>query len=575
MSSNNLESKHFINGTEIRPKDADKIGIKLDWTGDAEEAELNVDSLILENLAKKLVIDHIDSNGIFEGIPYTYQLNNLTLDYYIQLIDDPRISGVGDSGVEVNIHRRHSINKFWDDANGLSFESCNITHPFTLQDLQYLIVKDNQVEMLIMLGISAYTLTKALIEGIRELIVAITDFLKLIFAGTGVMVGQIISAVLLLIARIAYVAALIIALIDITKQIIELIFPPIRKFQGASVQELITKACLKLGYTFESSIIDNMTELTILPVPLVKDEISIIEKLFTLDTGYHTKGYPTAKDSAVSTLGRLLNVLEGMFNAKMRVVNGVVIFERRDYWILNSGVQITRTLNLQGERENQWGYNAGDWWKRYYMHYLWDVTDFHTMDRLDELDCEYSTEAVSITNTDLVTIKGLVDIAIPFSFATRKDKFTWVEKQAMPFAKLADSVVNFFGGSSALESKIKGRVGVTMIGQQYFSNTKLMFQVGGRQPDNYRDKIGANVLYQNYHTINQVKENFKRHYTETIPFSTAQFEMLLENNYVTDENGVSLEILIFEWTNEGKEAEITYAVSSNEGFNTKTVLIDG
>ena len=47
----NLESKHFINGIEIRPKDADKISVKMDWTGDAQEAELSVDSLILENKA--------------------------------------------------------------------------------------------------------------------------------------------------------------------------------------------------------------------------------------------------------------------------------------------------------------------------------------------------------------------------------------------------------------------------------------------------------------------------------------------------------------------------------------------
>lgn len=575
MSSQNLESRHFINGTEIRPKDADKIGIKLDWTADAQEAELTVDSLILENKAKKLVLDHIDTNGIFEGIPYTYQINNLTIEIYLKLVDDPKISGVGDSAIEVNIHRRRSTNKFWEDANGLSFESCNITHPFTTQDIPYLIVKDNQVELLIMLGISAYTLTKALIEGIRDLIVAITDFIKIISVGTVVNVGQIVSAALLLIARIIYVAALIIALIDITKQIIELIFPPIRYFKGASVQELCQKACQKLGYTFESSIIDNMTELTILPVPLIKGETSIIEKLFTLDTGYHTKGYPTARDGAVSTFGRLLNVLKGMFNAKIRVLNGIVMLERRDFWELNAGVQITRTLNLQGVRENQWGYNSGDWWKRYYMHYLWDSSDFHTMDRLEALDAEYSTEPVSVTNADLVSIQGLVDIAIPFSFATRKDSLTWVEKEALKFAKLADNVISFFGGNSALQSKVKGRVGVTVIGQQYFSNTKIMFQTGGRQPQDFRDKIGADTLYQTYHTINQVRENFKRHYSEMIPFSTSDFEMLLDNNYVTDENGTLLEILTFEWTNEGKEAEILYAIDSTEGNNTKTIRIDG
>lgn len=572
--SENLESQHFINGIEIRPKDADQIGLKLDFTGDIKEAELTVDSIVLENLAKKIVIEHIDTYGVFEGIPYTYKINNFTLEYYIKLIDDPRISGVGDSSIEVKIERRYSVNKFWDDANGMSFEALHKTNPISNIDIPYLIVKDNQLEMLIMLGISAFTLTKALIEGIKDLITAITDFTKITFVGTGVNVGQIISAVLLLIARLIYVAALVVALIDLTKQIIELIFPPIRYFKGTTFLELCTKGCQKLGYNFQSSIIENMTELSILPVPLVSGEQSIVEKLFTLDTGYHTKGYPTAKDSGVSTFGRLLSTMEEMFNAKIRIINNTVVFERRDWWILNSGVTITRTLNLQNVRENQWAYNSGDWWKRYFMTYLYDVADFHTMDRVDGLDCEYSTEPVSVNNADLVSIKGLVDISFPFAFATRKNKLTWVEEVTLPFAKLADDVVNFFGGDSSLEAQVKGRVGVTMIGQQYFSRTKIMFQVGGRQPEDYISKIGANVLYQKYHTINQVKENFKRIYQETIPFSTAQFEQILLNNYVNDQNGNSLEILTFEWINEGKTAEITYAEPSNEGFNTKTILID-
>jgi hypothetical protein len=122
----------------------------------------------------------------------------------------------------------------------------NKTNPISTINVPYLIVPDNQAEMLIMLLISTYTLTKALIEGIKQLVASITHFIKITFAGTGVLVGQIISAALLLIANIVYVAALIIALIDLTKKIIELIFPSIRKLKGSTVRELITKGCVCL-----------------------------------------------------------------------------------------------------------------------------------------------------------------------------------------------------------------------------------------------------------------------------------------------------------------------------------------
>lgn len=568
-----LESRHFIGGIEIRPKNADDIGVKLDWTGDAKEAELTVDSLVLENMGKKLVLDHIAQYGIFEGLPYTFQINTLSLQYFIELVDNPKISGVGDSSIEVNIKKRFGISHFYDKANPLSFEAINKTNPISTIDIPYLIIRDNQAEMLIMLGISAYTLTKALIEGVKELVTAVTDFIKIISVGLVVNIGQIISAALLLIARIIYVVALIIALIDITKQIIEIIFPPIRKFKASTILELCQKGCATIGMTFSSTIIEGMPQETILPAPLQKGNQNIFNNIFSFDTGYYTKGYPTNRDT-VKTFGDLIQALRAKYNAEIRIIGTTLYLERRDYWELNSGLQITSTLNLQNTRENEHGYNSDEWWKRYYLHGLYDTSDTHTMDKLDALDCEYSTEPVTVNNKDLVNINGLVEVIIPFAYGTRKDELTWVEKQAAKFAKIADDVVQFFGGDSSLEAKIKGRVGVLQISQQYFSVTKLLYQVGGKQPANYLSFIGANPTYIKYHAINQVRENFKRIQSETIPFSTAQFEELLTNNYVYDQNENSLEIRTFEWVNETKLAEIQYAVRSNEGFNTKTILID-
>lgn len=574
----NLESRHFINGVEIRPKNADDIGLKMDWSGNTEEAELTTDSIVLENLAKKLVIEHIETLGIFEGLPYTFMVGNFSLDYYIDLTDNPLISGVGDSAVEVTIKRRRAIDWFKQQANGLSFESLNRTNPINVVNVPYLIIKDNQAEMLIMLIISIYTLQKALAEAINEVVEAIAEVTAAATPNVGVPpsinLGAVINAVVLAAARIIYTLALIGMLLDMIGQIIELIFPPLRKFKGATVLELMQKGCTKLGMTFQSSIIEGMPQLTIVGVPLKKNKQSILNQLNIFNSSYFNKGYPTARDFAVSTLGKLMDALQEMFNAKFRIIGNNIVFERRDYWVLNSGLTITNTLNLQNVRENQWGYNTGDAWKRYYMRYQYDISDWHTMDNLDDTDCEYSTEPVSVVNADLVSIKGLVEISIPFAYGTRKNSLTFVEEFAATFCRLADTLINFLGGDSSFESSITGRIGVMMIGQEFFSTTKLIYQVNGRQPSNYRGIIGANSLYQEYHSINEVKANFKRIYTERIPFSTDNFLMLLNNNYVLDQNGNSLEILTFEWINESKTAEITYSELSNEGNNTETILID-
>ena len=574
-----LENEYFIAGIPVRPVNADEIGVKLDWTGEAQEAELSVDSIQLSGKGKKLVLDHIAQLGVFEGLPFTAKIGGYIIEYFIDLTEDPRISGKGDSTIEVSIFRREAVKAFRENADGLSFEALNKTHPITTVDISYLIVRDNQAEMLLILGISTFTLTKSLIEGIKELVTIISAGAVesatpgISAAGPTTSPGAIIAYVLRITAQAVYLAAIIIALIDLTKQILEIIFPPVRTFKGTQIKELLTKGCQKLGYTFTSSIIDSNVPLTICPVPLTKGNQSIFTKLFTLDTGYYNKGYPTANDST-PTLGSLLTAVEQMFNAKIRIVGNQVVFERRDYWILNSNIQIVNTLNLQDARENQWRYNLGEAWKRYYIHYRTDSADTHTMDNIDQTDIELSTEPVTTVNQDLLRIRGLVDIAPPFAFGVPKSELTWVEEVLIPFAKLADDVIAFFGGSSNYEASIAGRIGVMQISQQYFTATKLMWVVGKRQPLNVASLIGASWLWNNYHIINKVKENFKRIYNATIPFSTQNFEMLLENNYVTDELGNSLEILTFEFMNEGKIAEIEYSILSDEGFNTKTILID-
>jgi len=576
----NLLPVFDYNGSTFVPSNAEEIGVKLDWTGDAREAELTVDSILLENDGKRFVLEHIEALGIFEGMPITATIGGIQIDYYIDLTDaNTKISANGDGAIEVTIKRRKAVDWFRQQADGMSFEALNITHPISTLQIPYLIVKDNQLEMLIMLAISTYTLVKALVEGIQGLV-------DVIAAGTvesatpipsvpvpTTNIGAIIAFVLRILAYVVYLAALTLALIDLTKQMIELLFPPIRNFKGCTVLELFNKGCAKLGYSFSSTILSDLSKLTILPVPLQKTNESIFTNLFTLDNGSYTKGYPTANDT-VSTFGRLIQETQEMFNAKIRIVGNTVYLERRDYWIENSGVTIKNTLNIQDKRENQHSYDSSVWWKRYYMHYQTDPSDVHTLDQIDRTDVEYSTEPVTVQNADLVSIKGLVDIAIPYAFAIRKNQLTFVEEAAIPFAKAADEVVQFFGGDSDYEAQIQGRVGITQISQQYFTVTKLMYAVNGRQPDNYLDLIGASKLYTDYHAINKVKENFQSSFSARIPFSKSKFSDLIDNNFVTDQNGTELEIKTFEYVPDSAESEITYTTHTNEGDNTKTILIN-
>lgn len=573
------ETLHYIDGNPIRPQNADEIGFKIDWTTNPNEAELTVDTLILTNRAKTLVEEHWNTLGPFEGLPYQAAIDGFQLEYFIDFPEDTNWS---DSEVSVNIKRRRALDKFMDDANGLSFELLNKELPNGIQnifDVPYVIIRDNQGELLIMLLIATYNLTKALIEGVRDAAEAIVELIQATTPNAGVPpsidTGDVIAAALKAAARIVYVIALLAALINLVSQILDILFPRVRYFKASYFAELLRQGCDYLGFEFESDLFTQYNRLTLLPVPLQIQNNSIFNFLIGNQTQSYTKGYPTANDST-PTLGSLITAVEQWFNAKTRVEqNGTVVrIERRDYWQNQSGITIDNTLNIQDRRETAWTHNWDECWKRYYMHYQTDFADIHTLDQIDGLQCEYSTEPINVNNPDLVNIKGLVEISIPFALGIRKNQLNFVETVVLTLAQFADSLVNFFGGNSNLASKITGRIGLLQISQQFYGVSKVLWTTGGKQPPNYIDIIGANAIYQSQHVINQVAENFKRIYQSPIPFSPQKFLNLLNNNYVFDQEGEQLELLDFNWINENREAGITYAIPSDEANNIQTIRID-
>lgn len=579
-----LEMKYYFDGgVEFRPKNADNIGVKFDWTRDILEGELNTDAIILgdtpENPAKSFVLNHYRTLGAFQGIPITIEIGSVSVDYYIDLTDQPKLSGDGDDPIEVKIKRRKAVDYFKQQANGLTFELLNTTHPIDTFKIPYLIVRDNQVELSITLSIATYNLTKALIEGVRDLVEAITEVIRATTPNAGIPpsidTGDIIAAVLLATARIIYIAALLIALIKIAKDIIELVFPPVKEFKVSTVNELLKKGCAKLGYNFLSTV-SEFHNMTILPKPVLCPKEGVFKKIFTFDSGLRTKGFPTGiGGDSVTTVGGLVDFGLDWCNGRLRIKGNNVYIERRDHWRINSGINIKNTLNIQASRVNQYTINTGESWKRYFLQWQLDPMDAHTFDDVTGIYSEHSTEPITVPESDLTLIKGLVPKKFPFAFGSRKDGLNFIEKAFLPFAGLADGVVNLFGGSSNLVSGINGRVGVLQISSQYFGQTKMLYIVGTKQPENFRDIIGAEQSYQKYHVINQVKENFKDIFSTEIPFSTKNLETLLDSNYVNDIDGEPLEILTFEFINDSKMAAIKYAKLSDGGSNTKTILIEG
>lgn len=569
--------KHYINGIEVTPRNIGEIGIRCSFTERMQDIVLNVDSITLTREDYELVKQHTSNIGVFEGIPYTVVMNSgIQLEYFINLTEQTIYRTYE---VECKIMLRKSIDKFFDDASGSSFElikSKGFTFP--IFDIPYVIIKDNQLEIAIPLTITLFLMIKELADATRQLVMDTVDLIGATTPnlGTGFSMdtGDIISKVLKIIAQIVYIALLLSAIVMMGKQLQELIFPKVRYLKGCKVKDLLTVGCNFLGYNFSSTCLNSYSGLTILPVPLQKQ----VKKFFmfkqnSLNLSFN-KGYPTANDST-PTVGSLLEEMRKFFNGRIRVINGTVHLERRDYWAGVTSNQIAPALALQDSRQDEYTYNTDDAWKRYVVGYTPDISDLHTFDNFEGNDCELSCEPINIVNADLVTIKGLVDVNLPFALGSRKEKLNWLEELAKAVFKVIDSVIIKLGGNSSLSATIQNRIGVLKISQQYFSITKLMYTNGGRQPVNYLSYIGAINVYNNFHKINQIELNGQKIRNNVrARFNDSDFLSLISNNFANIDGDIC-EITELTYIEDSHSVEITYREPDNYASGkVKTVVIN-
>jgi hypothetical protein len=558
--------RHFLNEIEVAPRNILDFGVLSTFTGEPNILQVDADKVVLPREAKEIIDQHIQSVGFFEGIPYRIEMGpNISLNYYVDLTEDAVFR---DYEIEVKIKRRNAYDNFFDQANGTSFELMaekGVFFPTT--EIDYLIIKDNQTEIALTLALGTITISKALADAVLEFSSAISDLIEASTPIVGVSAagptvsyntGAIITASLNAIAQLAYIAFLTVALVNYVQELIQTIYPPLLQMKGCKLKNLVERGCDYLGYTLQSDLLQSLSNLVVLPVPLETEN-----SIFFVKNGFgQTKTYPSASDT-VPTLGLLIDAIEQTFNARTRVANGVVQIERRDYWSGNTQNQIIPALNLQDDRQSEIRYNTDEAWKRTYIHYLTDYSDIHTIDNFSISDAEYSTEKTNVVNSDLVTIKGVNDVQIPFAMGIRKNRLTFVEEIVKGFLVAIDAVINIFGGNGNYQSTVLARVGCMVISQAYYSQTKLIYAQNSKIAPDWIEKQSAAAFYDDYHKINEIQVNgYKVLNDAPVRLTANDFVNLLNNNFAQID-GIVCEILSIRFNDEKSLANITYRIPFN------------
>lgn len=564
--------RYYLNGTECNPTNKDSVNYIFNFEDrKARTLELSVDTLEFVREDRQAIKSWIETYGYFVGMPLDIKYSNGTIIKYLLDFQDPAFREK-ERSYKVKLKRFKGMDNFFDNADGMSFGLVQWSaSDFSLVD--YVIIPEEQPTYYISLMLATFALSQELAKAIDEIQQSIADIIKAsVPVGLPVPApdfGAIIVAAIKLAARVAYAIFIVIALVKLLTEIINIIFPVIRQFKAIRVKTLFEKSANFLGYTLSSTLLNALTPLTILPVPLKQKQPNWFLELVAPNSLAYTNGYPSSRDS-VQTLGQLITALENTFNAKIIVQNGVIQFEQELFFRQEPNTGLLSAFNIQEQLQSEHSLNSNEIFKRLVVQFQTDPTDFNTFDDTYQSLFEVSSEVLNSPNRASELIKGYDLVNIPFARGTNKGSLNFLERSAKTLA----SAVDLFCGSN-LVAKVNSRRNVMQISSQYFSVTKLLWMNGTRLHQEQTNFIGAQAIALNYWYSRFIDVNQKNVY-EAMPVAMTENELfsILDNNYITLDDGQIAEITNVQWSELQAKAIVNYNVLRPK-INEKTVQING
>jgi len=452
-----MEVSYYINNKEVRrPLNYPELAIELNYDKDiatqavsTNEWEWGLGNSLDSMDGAKTIQDFITNNGVFIGCPFRVDLfdggvTNVVFDGYLDLS-----TAIFDCDrVITQAVERKGVDWLNDVADSVSFEYLYEIGKITNSDfvsVPYVVSEiPNTREAL--LGI----ISMAVIA--FELGDQINNIIKLF---TGSANPLQFADVIKLVFQIIYTVGLILTLIELFKQVKNLLIQPIKYHDGMFVKDLLTKGAEHFGYTFKSTIFDNSPydKLMIIPEKYSHD-VNTTSSVFSLITdprgsgssasknvssetlGYLNPNNPNAKGVFKGTVGELLKAMKVMFNGKIIIEGNDLRLERRDYYTGGANYKISQI------DDTDYQLNFDELKSNYLIEFQKDFNEKNTLLNYEGTSIQIITSSNASTSTSINLSKGLEINTIPFARGFRKEELTIVEKIVKFFAELIDVIGN-------------------------------------------------------------------------------------------------------------------------------------
>ena len=580
--------RHYRNNQLVNPRDF-KVKIKMDWKGKKEAAQVLIDSIRLvgkEGTAfrTRALNGKTGGVGFFEGEPYRLEVceggnPKQSFEAFLDLTSGLRF--ISDCEIECPVKMKQGTDWLNETADSFSYRYLESIGVITNKDfvgVPYVINYIPDGTQLLILAISAFVLTKELIENIQSLSDRISDLTDAatpvvgVSAGLGAGavtaydIGNIIMAALKLVAQIAYIVAIVFAIVELVEQIIEQLMPPKRFHLGMPLRLLFQRACDHLGLKLSSTLLDSLdtsgNKWVLIPTKRHRGG----EKPTGSDNSWRETGVPSANDST-DTFAGVIRTFKRVFNADFQIKDGTFIFERRDFFKKNTGFVIPDTFTDQQNRWDEVSFNTDEMKANYNIGWNTDGQDLNTLDNLNGTYFQAQISPKVTINPELTNLKGLEQINIPFSQGVRKDKLTAIEEVIKVLVSAADALTGQLGKPTSLSGKINSRVGTLHISSHFLTTPKVVVMSGSKLAIDQRAITSSSKLWEDYHFINSFKpingvhNQYWIYEGQKIRFCCSDFLKLFESNQVETTNGEPAEIEDLEWDIWENTAVINYRVN--------------
>jgi len=545
-----------VNGNKIQVEDVRELELMTNFDDVITGFEFDFDSLVIPKQFTTVIDEWItNGGGVSCGIPSLVDIDGYNIDSYIDLMDN---FVKRTNSYECKLKKRKGFDNFYEYAQGVTFEWLRSQGVlFDSSKVKYLIVPENQTEQALTLYLSLFIISVQIAETVKNLADITSEGIAITQVDPVGASSQAISVGARIVANAVYLLAMVGFAIELLQRLKETIFPKIRELYAPTFKELITKAVEFKGYKLESTLLDSFSDLSVIPVPVIKGNESIFKFIENARNRIYNYPYPTSQDNC-GTLWQLVNNFLTIFDAEIRVNNGVIKIETESYFINQASLNLTEAFNLQQSKELESTLNTTEMNLRYLLQYNVDYADVHTLNDLNNTFAEYGDKNDYQISQDLNLLKGLYNKNFGFSLASIKEDLTIVEDLALLVLGTLDVLI---GTTSS--NLIKNRKGIMQVSNQYFTNTKIYRNgLNGKVSTKYNEIYPSN-LWVNYHEKKRSSQNGWELFNDMPCVITLEKALsLLDNNYCFVGNNV-VKVLSFNFNWYSKIGKVTYKKKNN------------